>query len=213
MLSYSSRPADPMLRADWRADWLARLEAEPWLAPRWAAHQARDGYWDHGSVDVDFARMTIPAMIWGGWADNYMNTVDKLLRGMPGVCQGVVGPWVHQYPHTAVPGPQVGFLQMAVRWWDRWLKGIDNGAEDDPRLRAYVVESEGPDASIPYRRGEWVAEAEWPSAQVTERVLWLRAAEAGVSHPRTPVGYLSQDEGGVSAGGRMRPVRAVWRGG
>ncbi len=195
MLSYSSRPADPVLRPDWRADWLARLEAEPWLTPRWAAHQARDGYWDHGSVDVDFSRMTIPAMIWGGWADNYMTTVDKLLRGMPGVCKGVVGPWVHQYPHTAVPGPQVGFLQMAVRWWDRWLKGETNGAEDDPALRAYVVESEAPDASIAYRQGAWVAEAEWPSENVTERVLWLQASQAGVSHPRTPVGYLSQDEG------------------
>ncbi len=195
MLSYSSRPADPVLRPDWRADWLARLEAEPWLAPIWARHQARDGYWDHGSVDVDFSRMTIPAMIWGGWADNYMNTVDKLLRGMPGVCKGVVGPWVHQYPHTAVPGPQVGFLQMAVRWWDRWLKGVPNGAEDDPALRAYVVESEAPDASIPYRQGEWVAEAAWPSGNVSERVLWLQASEAGVSHPRAPVGCLSQDEG------------------
>ncbi len=195
MLSYSSRPADPVLRPDWRADWLARLEAEPWLAPIWARHQARDGYWDHGSVDVDFSRMTIPAMIWGGWADNYMNTVDKLLRGMPGVCKGVVGPWVHQYPHTAVPGPQVGFLQMAVRWWDRWLKGVPNGAEDDPALRAYVVESEAPDASSPYRQGEWMAEAAWPSGNVSERVLWLQASEAGVSHPRAPVGYLSQDEG------------------
>ena len=195
MLSYSSRPADPVLRPDWRADWLARLEAEPWLAPIWARHQARDGYWDHGSVDMDFSRMTIPAMIWGGWADNYMTTVDKLLRGMPGVCKGVVGPWVHQYPHTAMPGPQVGFLQMAVRWWDRWLKGVSNGAEDDPALRAYVVESEAPDASIPCRQGEWVAEAAWPSGNVSERVLWLQAAEAGVSHPRTPVGCLSQDEG------------------
>jgi len=196
MLSYSSRPADPTLRPDWRADWLKRLEAEPWLAPRWAGHQARDGYWDHGSVDVDFSRMTIPAMIWGGWADNYMNTVDKLLRGMPGACKGVVGPWVHQYPHTAVPGPQVGFLQMAVRWWDRWLKDIPNGAEDDPMLRAYVLESEAPDASIPYRRGEWVAEAAWPSANVNEHVLWLQASEAvGFTPPAPPVGYLGKEEG------------------
>lgn len=33
MLSYSSRPADPALRADWREDWLQRLEGNPWLAP------------------------------------------------------------------------------------------------------------------------------------------------------------------------------------
>ncbi|HBU15087.1 MAG TPA: peptidase S15, partial [Gemmobacter sp.] len=44
MLSFSSRPADPVLRPDWRADWMNRLEAEPFLAPRWAAHQRRDAY-------------------------------------------------------------------------------------------------------------------------------------------------------------------------
>ncbi len=50
MLSYSSRPADPLLRNDWRDDWLRRLEAQPWMAPVWAAHQTRDAYWKHGSV-------------------------------------------------------------------------------------------------------------------------------------------------------------------
>ena len=196
MLSYSSRPADPMLRPDWRADWLRRLEAEPWLAPRWAAHQARDGYWKHGSVCEDYARMQVPVMIWSGWADNYMNTTENLLRSVPAPCKAVVGPWVHQYPHTAVPGPQVGFLQMAVRWWDRWLKDIPNGAEDDPALRAFVMDSAPPDASAPRRAGAWVAEAAWPSPRVTERRLWLQAAEAGVSHPRTPVGYLDEGEAG-----------------
>lgn len=175
MLSYSSRPADPMLRPDWRADWLARLEAEPWLAPRWAAHQARDGYWKHGSVCEDYARMQVPVMIWSGWADNYMNTTENLLRGVPAPCKAVVGPWVHQYPHTAVPGPQVGFLQMAIRWWDRWLKDIPNGAEDDPALRAFVMDSAPPDASAALRAGEWVAEAAWPSPRVAERQLFLRA--------------------------------------
>lgn len=175
MLSYSSRPADPVLRPDWRADWLARLEAEPWLAPRWAAHQARDAYWKHGSVNEDFSRMTIPAMIWGGWADNYMNTVDKLMRGMPGPCKGVVGPWVHQYPHTAVPGPQIGFLQMALRWWDRWLKGIENGAEADPALRAYIIESTPPDACAAMRKGHWVAQ-DWPPAQGAEQEFHLQGA-------------------------------------
>jgi predicted acyl esterase len=55
---------------------------------------------------------------------------------MPAPAKGVVGPWVHQYPHTAVPGPAIGFLQLALRWWDRWLKGTQNGAEADPAYRA-----------------------------------------------------------------------------
>ncbi|MGA1181151.1 MAG: CocE/NonD family hydrolase, partial [Marivivens sp.] len=42
MLSYSSRPPDPMLRNDWRDDWIRRLENEPFLSPLWASHQSRD---------------------------------------------------------------------------------------------------------------------------------------------------------------------------
>ena len=179
MLSYSSRPADPMLRPDWRADWLARLGADAWLAPRWAAEQAQGAYWRHGSVGQDYARMTVPVMIWGGWADNYMNTVGHLVAHVPAPCQGVMGPWVHQYPHTAVPGPQVGFLQMAVRWWDRWLKGLDNGAETDPALRAYILHSEPPDAAPRHRKGHWVAEARWPSPRVAEEVWPLSPGRLG----------------------------------
>jgi putative CocE/NonD family hydrolase len=194
MLAYSSRPPDPLLRNDWRGDWLKRLEAMPWLAPRWASHQARDEYWKHGSVGEDWGRNVVPAMIWGGWADNYMNTVAALVEHSPAPTKGVVGPWVHQYPHTAVPGPKVGFLQMAIRWWDRWLKDIDNGAEGDPAYRAYVLHSEPPDASPKHRAGHWVAEAQWPSPRVTTELLHLAAVGAGVSHPRTPVGYLGTEE-------------------
>jgi predicted acyl esterase len=196
MLSYSSRPADPALRPDWRADWLARLEAEPWLASRWAALQERGAYWKHGSVCEDYARMTIPVQIWGGWADNYMNTVAALVENCAGPVKGIVGPWVHQYPHTAVPGPRVGFLDEALRWWDRWLKGVANGAEGDPAYRVYRLDSEAPDASARHRAGEWLAEAAWPSARVKREVFHLGQAAGAL--PRTP-GYLGHIEGEVRA--------------
>ncbi|MEY4871963.1 MAG: hypothetical protein RLZZ563_1293, partial [Pseudomonadota bacterium] len=181
MLSYSSRPPDPELRPDWREMWLDRLQSEPWLAPRWAALQERGAYWKHGSVGEDYARMQTPVLIWGGWADNYMNTVSHLVRNVPAPVKGIVGPWVHQYPHTAVPGPRVGFLQVALRWWDRWLKGIENGAEDDPAYRVWMMDSDAPNASAPYRPGHWVAEAAWPSPRVSSRVLHLGAEGLGDS--------------------------------
>ena len=188
MLSYSSRPADPLLRPDWREDWLARLEAEPWLAPRWAEHQAQDDYWRHGSVCEDYARMQVPVLSIGGWADNYMNTVDALVRNTK--AKGIVGPWVHQYPHTAVPGPAIGFLQEAIRWWDRWLKGIDTGVEDDPAMRAYMLHSAPPDASAAHRAGHWVAEAEWPSPNVAPAVMTLLPPREGQGQN----GYWGQGE-------------------
>lgn len=176
MLSYSSRPPDPMLREDWREVWLARLRAEPFLAPVWAGHQARDGYWRHGSVCEDYAAIEAAVLSVGGWADNYMNAVAHLVENISAPVQGIVGPWVHQYPHAAVPGPQIGFLQLAVRWWDRWLKGIENGAESDPAMRGYMLHSQAPDASAAHRAGQWVAEADWPTARVSRRVLALSGA-------------------------------------
>ncbi|NBZ87197.1 CocE/NonD family hydrolase [Stagnihabitans tardus] len=189
MLSYSSRPPDPLLRPDWREMWLARLEAEPWLAPRWAEFQEKSDYWKHGSIGEDWAQNIVPIQVWGGWADNYMNTVAKIVGNVPGA-KGIVGPWVHQYPHTAVPGPKVGFLDEALRWWDRWLKGVDNGADADPAYRVWMMESEAPDASAKARAGRWVAGGldEGVSRQV------LRLTPGGFAPPGPPAGYLGKDE-------------------
>lgn len=183
MLSYSSRPADPMLRPDWRADWLARLAADVPLAPRWAGHQARDAYWRHGSVCEDWGAIAVPVLAVGGWADGYRNTPFALVTNLPGVAQAVVGPWVHQYPHQGVPGPAAGFLQIALRWWDRWLKGIPNGAEADLALRLYVQDSAPPDPCAAHRAGRWVAGAVAPVA----RTLHL-----------SPGGVLGADGGALS---------------
>lgn len=204
MLSYSSRPADPLLRPDWRDDWLRRLDNEPWLAPRWAALQERSAYWKHGSVGEDYGRMQTPVLIWGGWADNYMNTVAHLVENVPAPCKGIVGPWVHQYPHTAVPGPQVGFLQLALRWWDRWLKGIPNGAEDDPAYRVWMMHSAPPDPSAPHRPGHWVAEQDWPSPRTTPVTLHLHAA---------PHRYLGRDEAAAFAADIATPQHLGLRAG
>lgn len=192
MLSFSSRPADPALRPNWREDWLARLDAEPWLAPRWAGHQSRSAYWKHGSVCEDYARMTIPVQIWGGWADNYMNTVATLVANVPAPVKGIVGPWVHQYPHTAVPAPRVGFLQEALRWWDRWLKGAPSGVEDDPAYRIYRLQSEAPNASASQRSGQWIAETVWPSPNVSMQRWFL--GHDGADQPEKRAGYLGQSD-------------------
>ena len=173
MLSYSSRPPDPDLRPDWRTLWLMRLEADRLLAPVWADHQTRDDYWKHGSVCDDWRAFEVPVLSIGGWADNYMNTVSHLVTNLHVPVQGIVGPWVHQYPHMAVPGPRAGFLQIALRWWDRWLKGVSNGAEADPAYRAYVLHSAPPDASAAHRPGHWAAEATWPSSRTTRETVAL----------------------------------------
>lgn len=175
MLSYSSRPPDPALAGEgWRDMWLDRLENEPLLPAVWLAHQTRDAYWRRGSVCEEFSAIRAATLAVGGWGDAYKNAVSRLVAGISEApAKGIVGPWVHKYPHFAVPKPAIGFLQEALRWWDRWLKGIDTGVEDDPAMRLYVMDSVPPRDWYEERPGRWIAEVEWPSPTIRPRVLTL----------------------------------------
>ncbi|MGR3197292.1 MAG: CocE/NonD family hydrolase, partial [Paracoccus sp. (in: a-proteobacteria)] len=177
MLAYQSRPLDPEIVGDrWRDDWLARIDALPFFPALWAAHQRYDAYWKHGSVQEDYSAITCPVLAFGGWADSYTNSVPRMLENLSVPCRGVIGPWGHVYPHDGLPGPAIGWLQEAVRWWDHWLKGIDTGVMDEPVLRAYVNDALPPDGSRPVQPGRWVSEADWPSSDIAAMPLWLTNA-------------------------------------
>ncbi|MCL2430461.1 MAG: CocE/NonD family hydrolase, partial [Alphaproteobacteria bacterium] len=115
-------PPDPALVGEaWREMWRARLEHLPFFLAKWFGHQRRDGYWKHGSVCEDYAAIACPVYAVGGWTDGYTNAIPRLLSGLSVPRKGLIGPWAHAYPHFAKPGPQIGFLQEALRWWDHWL--------------------------------------------------------------------------------------------
>ncbi len=157
MWSYSSRPPDPALVGDrWREMWLERLEAEPFLPALWLRHQTRDAYWRHGSVCEDWGAIEAAVLAVGGWGDAYRNAVPALVRNLTAPVKGIIGPWLHKYPHFAVPGPRIGFLQEALRWWDRWLKGHETGVEADPDLRLYLMDGVRPATFYEHREGRWL---------------------------------------------------------
>lgn len=184
MFSYNSLPPDPEIVGErWRDMWHHRLEGSGLWMEKWLRHQRRDGYWRHGSISEDYAAVKCPVMAVSGWADGYSNAVFRLLENLHVPRVGLIGPWSHKYPHIAQPGPAIGFLQEAVRWWNHWLKGIDCGVDDDPMLRVWMQDSVPPTTSYRHRPGRWVAERSWPSANVTQRHLALgcrRILPAGV---------------------------------
>ncbi len=167
-------PPDPALVGDrWRAMWLERLNHLPLFLELWLRHQWRDGYWKHGSVCEDYSAIQCPVYAVGGWTDGYTNSIPRLLSHLTVPRKGLIGPWAHGYPHTARPGPQVGFLQDALRWWDHWLKGIDTGTMNEPMLRAWMAESVRP---APYHEtlpGRWIAEPSWPPPGIAVHQLFL----------------------------------------
>ncbi|HZL65329.1 MAG TPA: CocE/NonD family hydrolase [Thermoleophilia bacterium] len=193
-------PNEDAVGAGWREQWLQRLEANsPWVHT-WIAHQRRDAYWKHGSVCEEYGDIEIPVYAVGGWADGYTNTVLRLLEGLSGPRKGLIGPWGHAFPHVAAPGPAVGFLREALRWWDHWLKGADTGVMDEPMLRAWMQEWDPPAGAVADKPGRWVAEEEWPAARLTPR-LW-RLDAGGALLPREGGGAdFANDGAGDAAGG------------
>jgi putative CocE/NonD family hydrolase len=189
MFAYNSCPPDPEVVGDaWRDMWFQRLRGSGLWLEQWLQHQRRDAYWQHGSICEDFDAVQCPVMAISGWADGYSNAVFRLLQNLKVPRQGLIGPWGHKYPHIGVPGPAIGFLQEALRWWDRWLKDIDSGVEQDPMLRVWMQDSVPPTTRYHERPGRWVAEASWPSpgVEATEFVLApaRRLLPAGVEVPQ-----------------------------
>ncbi|HUO81230.1 MAG TPA: CocE/NonD family hydrolase [Gammaproteobacteria bacterium] len=173
LLSFNAYPPDPLVVGErWREMWMQRLESATLFPAVWLEHQRRDAYWKHGSVREDYARIRCAVYAIGGWTDGYSNAVPRLLEGLEAPRKGLIGPWAHVFPHEGVPGPAIGFLQEAVRWWDHWLKGRDSGLMDEPMYRVWLQDSVPPQSFYDHRPGRWIAEPAWPSGNIRERVLY-----------------------------------------
>jgi hypothetical protein len=172
MFAFNSCPPDPaVVGGRWREMWLERLRGSGLWIKRWLRHQHRDAFWRHASVCEDYAAIQVPVMAVSGWADGYSNAVFRLLTHLSVPRRGLVGPWGHKYPHMGGPGPAIDFLGECVRWWDHWLKGIDRGVEQDPMLRAWMLDRRDPYS--PEITGRWVAEQTWPSPEIGDQIYRL----------------------------------------
>ncbi|OSQ37396.1 CocE/NonD family hydrolase [Thalassospira mesophila] len=162
MLAYQSRAPDPELVGDrWRDMWMERLQNEPFFMEEWLEHQTRDDFWKHASICEDFDSVKIPSMVMAGWADGYRNTPIRAIEGMPDRAKALIGPWVHKYPHFAWPKPRADFHGEAIRWWDKWLRNADNGAQTLPQMRAYILDAVKPAPRRDHDAGFWIAKQTW----------------------------------------------------
>ncbi|GAB4257591.1 MAG: CocE/NonD family hydrolase [Thermoleophilia bacterium] len=187
MLAYNSLPPDPAVVGErWHGMWLERLEGSGLWLKNWLEHQRRDHYWSHASVCESFSAVEVPVFAVSGWADGYSNTVFRLMEHLDVPRKALIGPWGHKYPHMGGPGPTIDFLRESVRWFDRWLKDIDNGADEDPRIRAWMLDTVSP--LDPTHPGRWVAEPDWPSDNVRETDFALAPGRILLDEAETVVG-------------------------
>ena len=202
MLAYSSRPPDPeIVGTKWKKMWMSRLENEPFLLINWLKHPHRDTYWKHGSVCEDWARINIPVLAVGGWNDAYSNAVPRLMKNLRTPRKAIIGPWAHKYPHFAVPGPQIGFLQEMLRWWDNHLKDQNNGVMNEQDYRYYIMNAYKPGTFPEHIDGRWVNESYWGMGNMTARTWFLTSQGiAGSKGEEQPYTICSKQTTGFDGG-------------
>jgi predicted acyl esterase len=164
-------PVPAVFGPRWREEWRARIEEhEPWLLT-WLSHQRDDAYWRHGSVRPAYDRIECPVMIVAGWADGYRNNTFRTMTalGEAGVPRRLLaGPWSHAATSSSAPGPRIDLVPEMARWWDRWLRGQDNGIDTEPEAVWYARTSHRPEPDLDTVPGQWRADS-WPS----ERTSWV----------------------------------------
>eukprot|EP01135_Chromosphaera_perkinsii_P006563 Nk52_evm5s545 gene=Nk52_evmTU5s545 len=109
---------------EWLKCWKMRLESlQPWIET-WLEedNQLRGDYWKHGSICEDYDAIECPVLLIGGFYDGYTDPVFRMLKNMKSIdVMGVVGPWGHNWPEAACPGPQIGSMQLFNSWMNTFV--------------------------------------------------------------------------------------------
>jgi predicted acyl esterase len=172
MTGLNALPPVPSLYGDgWREMWEKRVqENEPWLI-RWLEEQTFGPYWQHGSLRPEYGAIEAATMIIAGWADGYTNNSLRTMAALTCARRLILGPWAHASTETSLPGPNVDLVPEMLRWWDRWLKGVDNGVDREPPIQVFARRSTKPQPDLVEVRGEWRYEAGWPLDRGSELPL------------------------------------------
>lgn len=164
-LGMNAMPPHPPFRGDgWREEWLVRLEqTPPWLMA-WIREQADGPYWRRGSLAPDYGALDCAVFQVAGWTDAYPDAAFRIQERCVDAAsvRTLVGNWVHSYPDDAYPGPNLDWLREMVRFFDRYLKDVDNGWEHEPALVWYEREYAEPEPFPPSWPGRWRAGAAVP---------------------------------------------------
>jgi putative CocE/NonD family hydrolase len=155
----------------WARVWAEHLEGnDPWLFAWWD-HPEFDEFWRSRVIPVE--RIACPTFNIGGWRDLYAEATVRDHAAIPAPKRILMGPWKHAFPDVALEGPAAGLAEME-RWWERWLRGKENGVEGEPPVTLYV---QGHGAG-------WRHERAWPPP--TRPAEWHVQAGAGLAPGAPP---------------------------
>ncbi len=160
-------------------------------------HTTLDDYLKEKCYQNRFSEIDLPVMHISGWYDaeqigtplNYMGMRENAASESSRNAQKLVmGPWQHAINEKRKLG-KVDFGEHAVidllglekRWFDRWLKGINNGIENEKKVSIFVMGD-----------NVWREEAEWPIPGMSPTPYYFHSR--GGANTCHGDGYLSGDK-------------------
>ncbi len=174
---------------------------ESWLIEA-MSHGDYDDYWQNAGADVvahAASYKDIPVYHVSGWYDSWTLPVANLnyvtlSKEKKSLQRLIMGPWTHggqRQSHSGEaefgPDAALDFYAFHLRWFDHWLKGVDNGVERDAPVRLFVMGGgdahKTPEGRI-FVGGRWRDEREWPVKRAQAISYYLRAG--GSLSPAAP---------------------------
>jgi uncharacterized protein len=169
-------PPDPAMVGDrFAAIWAERLEhSAPWSLG-YIRNTLHGLYWRDQSLAPGYDRVQCAVLLIEGWADWYATAELRAFQRLSAPRKALIGPWGHYYAEEkeAFPGPRIDTRREYLKWFDHWLKGIDNGVMAEPPITVYVRSWQEPALLCLEDAGEWRNEAVWPPTRVRQTPMYL----------------------------------------
>jgi uncharacterized protein len=116
-------------------------------------HDTLDEFWTTLRFDDRYAQIDIPCLHVTGWFDledllGAFHHYEGMMENSPARARQrlLVGPWSHlnsRFPHSSYAGIEFGaeaaveMDHVHLRWFDYWLKGVNNGVPDQAPVRLF----------------------------------------------------------------------------
>lgn len=183
MTSRNFAPPIPSVSSErWLEIWKQRLEKSvPWTVP-FIENQLSNEFW-HARSLVDYDKIKCPTFLIDGWQDWHATAALNMFSRIKSPKKVLIGPWSHfggsqvgnsgPPPDMAIPGPAIEYLRECAKWFDHWLKGVDNGVTKEPPVTVFVRTYTKPSTFQFKENGHYRCEAEWPLARTEYTPFYL----------------------------------------
>ena len=159
-------------------------QVAPWYY-EWLNHPPSDPWWNWAELTGKYGRTQAAVLNISGWHDeaygpsgairNFRGVLTSR-QGRAGKTRLIIGPWAHGVggmARASVGEREMGeeavidYDELVLRWMDRYVRGMENGVEQESRVRVFVM-----------GENRWIDAPRWPLPGTRLQALYLAGADS-----------------------------------